>query len=80
MIFDCHLSRASFGKIADMLSERRISSPTGKERWTRAAIDKLLANAKHIPIIGTETYMNVQFEKNHRCNDSYKPMSKNRKM
>lgn len=68
MIFDYYLSGASLGKVADMLSEKRITSPTGKERWTRAAIDKLLSNAKYIPIVGTEAYMNVQFEKDCRCN------------
>ena len=71
MIFDYYLSGASLGKVADMLSEKRILSPTGKERWTRAAIDKLLSNAKYIPIVGTEIYMNVQFEKEHRCNIDY---------
>ena len=71
MIFNYYLSGASLGKVADMLSEKKIPSPTGKERWTRAAIDKLLSNAKYIPIVGTETYMNVQFEKEHRCNNDY---------
>ena len=71
MIFDYYLSGASLGKVADMLSDKRIPSPTGKERWTRAAIDKLLSNAKYIPIVGTEAYMNVQFEKEHRCNIDY---------
>lgn len=71
MIFDYYLSGASLGKAVDMLSEKRILSPTGRERWTRAAIDKLLSNAKYIPIVGTETYMNVQFEKEHRCNIDY---------
>ena len=71
MIFDYYLSGASLGKVVDILSEKRIPSPTGKERWTRAAIDKLLSNAKYIPIVRTETYMNVQFEKEHRCNIDY---------
>lgn len=57
MISDYYLSGASLGKVADMLSERRIPSPTGKERWTRAAIDKLFSNAKYIQIVGTEAYM-----------------------
>lgn len=38
VIFDYYLSGASLGKVADMLSEKRIPFPTGKERWTRAAI------------------------------------------
>ena len=52
MIFDYYLSGASLGKVVDMLSEKRIPSPTGKERWTRAAIDKLLSNTKYIPSSG----------------------------
>ena len=44
MIFDYYLSGASLGKVADMLAEKRVPSPAGKERWTRAAIDKLLSN------------------------------------
>ena len=79
MIFDYYLSGASLSKVADMLSEKRIPSPTGKERWTRAAIDKLLSNAKYIPIVGTETYMNVQFEKDQRCNIDHDKASSPRK-
>lgn len=79
MIFDYYLSGASLGKVADMLSEKRIPSPPGKEHWTRAAIDKLLSNAKYIPIVGTEAYMNVQFEKEHRCNIDYEKAGNPRK-
>ena len=71
MIFDYYLSGASLSKVADMLSEKRITSHTGKERWTRAAIDKLLSNVKYIPIVGTEVYMDVQYEKGRRCNIDY---------
>lgn len=71
MIFDYYLSGASLGKIVDMLFDKNILSPTGKERWTQAAIDTLLSNEKHIPMIGIERYMNVQFEKEHRCNVAY---------
>lgn len=71
MIFDYYLSGASLGKVADMLAEKRVPSPTGKERWTRAAIDKLLSNAKYIPIVGMEKYMSAQFERKHRCNIDY---------
>lgn len=79
MIFDCYLSGASLGKVVDMLSEKSITSPTGKKRWTRAAIDKLLSNAKYIPIVGTEVYMDVQFEKEHRCNIDYDKAGRPRK-
>ena len=66
IIFDYYLSGASLGKVADMLSEKRITSPPGKERWTRVEIDNLLSNAKYILIVGIENYMNVQFEKENR--------------
>ena len=71
MIFDYYLAGASLGKVVDLLFEREVPSPTGNEKWTRAAIDKLLSNAKYIPIVGFETYMDVQFEKERRCNIDY---------
>ena len=70
-IFEYYLAGASLGKIVDMLFAKRIPSPTEKPKWTRAAVDKLLANAKYIPIVGMETYMDVQFERNRRCNVDY---------
>lgn len=70
-IFEYYLAGASLGKIVDMLFVKGIPSPTGNSKWTRAAVDKLLANAKYIPIISMETYMDVQFERNLRCNVNY---------
>lgn len=70
-IFAYYLAGASLGKVVDMLFAKDIPSPTGKQRWTRAAIDKLLGNAKYIPIVGLTTYMDVQFEKDRRCNVDY---------
>lgn len=70
-IFEYYLAGASLGKIVDMLFAKGVSSPAGKPKWTRAAVDKLLANAKYIPIVGMDTYMDVQFERNRRCNIDY---------
>ena len=70
-IFTYYLAGASLGKVVDMLYEQVIPSPTGKSRWTRAAVDKLLANAKYIPMVGLTTYMDAQFEKDRRCNIDY---------
>lgn len=70
-IFECYLAGASLGKVVDMLKVKRIPSPTGNPQWTRAAVDKLLANAKYIPIVGMKRYMDAQFEKEHRCNVDY---------
>ena len=51
-IFDDYLAGASLGKIIDLLFKRGVASPTGKAKWTRAAVDKLLANKKYIPMVG----------------------------
>ena len=70
-IFEYYLAGASLGKIVDMLFAKGISSPTGNFKWTRAAVDKLLANKKYIPIVGVSVYMGAQFEKERRCNVDY---------
>lgn len=67
-IFGYYLAGASLGKIVDMLYATGILSPSGNPKWGRAAVDKLLANAKYIPIVGVETYMEAQFERERRCN------------
>lgn len=70
-IFAYYLAGASLGKVVDILFAKGVLSPTGKPKWTRAAVDKLLGNAKYIPMVGLTTYMDVQFEKEHRCNVDY---------
>jgi hypothetical protein len=70
-IFECYLAGASLGKVVEMLKIKSIPSPSGNPKWARAAVDKLLSNAKYIPIVGIETYMDVQFERNQRCNVDY---------
>lgn len=71
MIFDYYLAGASLGKVVDMLYAKQIPSPTGKEKWTRAAVDHLISNGKYIAIIGLEKFMDAQFEKSARCNIDY---------
>ena len=70
-IFEYYLAGASLGKIVDMLFAKGILSPTGNPKWTKAAVDKLLANKKYIPIVGVSVYMDAQFEKEQRCNVNY---------
>ena len=70
-IFEYYLAGASLGKVVDMLFAKGILSPTGNPKWTRAAVDKLLANKKYIPIVGVSVYMGAQFEKERRCNVDY---------
>ena len=47
-IFGHYLSGASLGQIANYLAERKIPSPTGKARWGREALGKLLRNEKYV--------------------------------
>lgn len=46
-IFDHYLAGDSFGKIAAGLEKQSILSPTGKAKWNREAISKLLSNEKY---------------------------------
>ena len=46
-IFNSYNSGESLGKIANSLTERGILSPTGKPRWNREALGKLLRNEKY---------------------------------
>ena len=70
-IFEYYLAGASLGKVVDILFTKGIPSPTGNPKWTRAAVDNLLANKKHVPIVGIEVYLDAQFEKDYRCNVDY---------
>ncbi len=70
-IFKYYLAGASLGKVVDILDAKDILSPSGNPKWTRAAVDKLLSNAKYIPIVGVKTYMDAQFEHERRCNVDY---------
>ena len=79
MTFNYYLAGASLGKIVDMLYAKRIPSPTGKDKWTRAAVDHLLSNGKYNAIIGMERFMDVQFEKAARCNIDYDKANSPRK-
>lgn len=46
-IFKHYLGGDSLGKIADGLEEQGIPSPTGKPKWNREALNKLLSNEKY---------------------------------
>ncbi len=46
-IFERYLAGDSLGKIASGLERQGIPSPTGKPKWNREAIDKLLSNEKY---------------------------------
>lgn len=43
-IFNCYLNGDSLGKITAGLERQGIPSPTGKAKWNREALNKLLSN------------------------------------
>ena len=46
-IFERYLAGDRLGKIATGLEKQGIPSPTGRSKWNREAIDKLLSNEKY---------------------------------
>jgi len=46
-IFEQYLFGKSLGKISASLEQQGILSPTGRSKWNREAIDKLLSNEKY---------------------------------
>jgi len=46
-IFESYLAGDSLGRIATGLQKQNISSPSGKPKWNREAISKLLSNEKY---------------------------------
>lgn len=64
-IFDRYLVGDSLGEIAAGLEKQGILSPTGKAKWSREAISKLLSNEKYIGSVllqKTVSICGVQFQ------------------
>lgn len=68
LVFHLHHIGFSLGKIVDHLEARNILSPTGRPKWTRAAIDKMLKNHKYIAILGLHGYLITQADREFRSN------------
>lgn len=63
-IFERYLAEDSFGKIAKGLEKQSICSPTGKAKWNREAISKLLSNEKYVGMVllqETMSFCGMQF-------------------
>ena len=66
-IFESYLNGDSLGKIATGLEKRGIPSPTGKPKWNREALNKLLSNEKYtgrVLLQKTISAGNSQFKNN----------------
>lgn len=68
-IFDRYKEGYSLGGIVEWLNDNHIPSPSGKKKWTRAAIDKILSNKSYAPhILNILDFMNIQLLKCERSN------------
>ncbi len=64
-IFASYNKGDSLGKIAKQLEAKQILSPTGKAKWNREAISKLLSNEKYVGNVmlqKTHSFCGIQFE------------------
>lgn len=69
LIFEKYLGGYSLGRVQSFLRSINITSPSGKDAWTRAALDKILSNKSYVPrIISAEQFDVVQAEKQRRSN------------
>jgi hypothetical protein len=66
LIFQTYLAGDSLRRIIDTLYDKHIVTPTGKERWTPAAINNILLNSKYISIVGFDQYAMAQAEIDRR--------------
>lgn len=63
-IFTSYNKGDSLGKIAKQLEAKQILSPTGKAKWNREAISKLLSNEKYVGNVmlqKTHSFCGIQF-------------------
>ncbi len=58
-IFDRYLAGDSLGEIAAGLEKQGILSPTGKAKWSRESISKLLSNEKYTGVVLLQKTMSV---------------------
>ena len=67
-IFSLYRAGNSLESIQAYLLKHSIPSPSGKSRWSRDVLNKLLNNGKYTKgIIGFEDYCNVYFLKSDNC-------------
>ena len=62
-IFEMRAAGFSLGKISEWLFENGILSPTGKERWSRETLSKMLRNEKYVgDVMLQKTFVDNLFE------------------
>lgn len=69
-IFQMRASGQSLGSISDWLHANAIISPTGRERWSRETISKLLRNEKYVgDVLLQKTYVKDIFSGKQKKNE-----------
>ena len=64
-IFASYSKGSSLGKIVKALEAKNILSPTGKAKWNKEALNKLISNEKYtgqVMLQKTHTFCGIQFE------------------
>jgi hypothetical protein len=62
-IFEMRAAGFSLGKISEWLFENGISSPSGKECWSRETLSKMLRNEKYVgDVMLQKTFVDNLFE------------------
>lgn len=64
-IFKCYNKGNSLGKIAKALEDKNIQSPTGRAKWNKEALNKLISNEKYtgrVMLQKTHTLCGIQLE------------------
>lgn len=68
-IYQLYVDGASLSVIADELESTQTVAPSGKPKWSRSAIDKILSNGKYVPhVIPMQLFIAARFEKKSRSN------------
>ena len=66
LIYDSYISGISLSGISEMLYEKRIPTPSGKERWATTVLFDILSNNNYLHLVGLDRYLLAQGELNKR--------------
>lgn len=68
MIYKMSIDGHSLHEIQSELLKQGIKSPSGKDKWTRDVIDKIINNNKYIPhVVSFDETLHARGEKSFRC-------------
>jgi len=62
MIYDAYLSGLSLGGVSQMLFEKQVSTPSGKDRWATTVLFDILTDGRYVHLVGFERFIAARFE------------------